>query len=70
MCIRDSTNMAGPAVSMTRVVPDQLDCIAEGGEHICAVLRLSLIHISRTLLFDAESGEACIRSYGRPELIF
>ena len=26
--------------------------------------------VARTLLFDAESGEACIRSYGRPELIF
>ena len=26
--------------------------------------------VARTLLFDAESGEACIRSYGRPEQIF
>ena len=26
--------------------------------------------VARTRLFDAESGEACIRSYGRPELIF
>lgn len=25
---------------------------------------------ARTLLFDAASGQACIRSYGKPELIF
>lgn len=26
--------------------------------------------VARTMLFDAASGEACIRSYGKPELIF
>ena len=26
--------------------------------------------VARTLLFDAESGQACVRSYGKPELIF
>ena len=25
---------------------------------------------ARTLLFDTESGQACVRSYGKPELIF
>ena len=25
---------------------------------------------ARTLLFDAASGEVCVRSYGKPELIF
>lgn len=25
---------------------------------------------ARTLLFDAASGQACVRSYGKPELIF
>lgn len=25
---------------------------------------------ARTLLFDVESGQACVRSYGKPELIF
>lgn len=25
---------------------------------------------ARTLLLDAESGQACVRSYGKPELIF
>ena len=32
-------------MSMTRVVPDQLDCIAEGGEHICAVLRVTILQL-------------------------
>ena len=26
--------------------------------------------VARTLLFDAASGQACVRSYGKPELIF
>ena len=26
--------------------------------------------VARTLLFDAATGQACIRSYGKPELIF
>ena len=26
--------------------------------------------VARTLLFDPASGQACIRSYGRPEMIF
>ena len=27
-------------------------------------------NVARTLLFDTASGEACIRSYGKPEIIF
>lgn len=27
-------------------------------------------NIARTLLFDPESGQACVRSFGKPELIF
>ncbi len=26
--------------------------------------------VARTLLFDAATGQACVRSYGKPELIF
>ena len=26
--------------------------------------------VARTLLFDASTGQACVRSYGKPELIF
>lgn len=26
--------------------------------------------VARTLLFDAASGQACVRSYGKPEIIF
>ena len=26
--------------------------------------------VARTLLFDVASGQACVRSYGKPELIF
>lgn len=25
---------------------------------------------ARTLLFDTQTGQACVRSYGKPELIF
>lgn len=26
--------------------------------------------VARTLLFDVTTGQACVRSYGKPELIF